>query len=595
MPARNPSLQPSEGDILAKPSSRTSHAQRNVSAPVDIQQIGSLGSWVKTILPSYRPERGGTAREGGFWEQLDTRNRADTGGHVATSNRRQRSGTMDSNRLAEWNIPKNLDDAGPPQHTPMSHSRAVSLDVTSSLDAEGRRKRSWAPRDDANWQKIPSSLKRMADKNQQTDVDDRFVKGALGDQASSSRQHHPHPALVLDTRREARQQRRSLKESGDYLGVQGFNPQTGVPDVITPTDSEQSAVSQETDHKLATLKDSLQDSPSERRRSKIEREVRKLLLNKDGERFSRREKAKAALRKSNSSFRWRRKSKQWSSAQEPNLSPIAQSHRSFSPRPSRQLPSNNPDTHKGGSTDPILPKGQPDTEDQMASAEFHDELHDTSGSSGTVVQTPHRQTQARVSPAALELFENGISFENLDQPGSSRQQSLSYLSPELPGIHLSNAGGTKLGSFLTESNSLPPVKVTTPGSIAVIRNSGEVKNTTPFLEKQAQRGPFLGEMKKDPKGWSTASSESLPNLPALIQLPLNHNSILGLFDRTSYSLPLESTSQHQLPPQEPTSTHPKPDAFPPHTGRNAQHLPLESLSTAAAEPPVLQRNAKLGG
>ncbi|KOS17958.1 hypothetical protein ESCO_003135 [Escovopsis weberi] len=36
---------------------------------------------------------------------------------------------------------------------------------------------------------------------------------------------------------ESRRRRQSLKRSGDYLGVQGINPETGEFDVMTPTDS----------------------------------------------------------------------------------------------------------------------------------------------------------------------------------------------------------------------------------------------------------------------------------------------------------------------------------------------------------------------
>lgn len=41
-------------------------------------------------------------------------------------------------------------------------------------------------------------------------------------------------SLYLE-RHDKRQQRRSLKESGDYLGVQGINPSTGEMDVLTPS------------------------------------------------------------------------------------------------------------------------------------------------------------------------------------------------------------------------------------------------------------------------------------------------------------------------------------------------------------------------
>lgn len=44
----------------------------------------------------------------------------------------------------------------------------------------------------------------------------------------------------IEQHKERRKQRRLLRESGDYLGVQGVNPQTGELDVVTPTPSNSS-------------------------------------------------------------------------------------------------------------------------------------------------------------------------------------------------------------------------------------------------------------------------------------------------------------------------------------------------------------------
>lgn len=56
-------------------------------------------------------------------------------------------------------------------------------------------------------------------------------------------------------RREKRRQRRSLKESGDYLGVQGVNPRTGEMDVLTPSSSSASSP-------FASLTQAVQDKRS---------------------------------------------------------------------------------------------------------------------------------------------------------------------------------------------------------------------------------------------------------------------------------------------------------------------------------------------
>jgi hypothetical protein len=137
--------------------------------------------------------------------------------------------------------------------------------------------------------------------------------------------------LSLQEKRDARNERRSLKESGDFLGVQGFNPSTGVPDVMTPSDSDQSATGQEIEEKLDALKQLSKNASSPSSKKRIDKEIRKVLLEKESDKFARREQAKAALQRAHSNLKWRKHSKQWSSAQAPDLSPIAQSQTSNTP------------------------------------------------------------------------------------------------------------------------------------------------------------------------------------------------------------------------------------------------------------------------
>ncbi|KAF7549195.1 hypothetical protein G7Z17_g6532 [Cylindrodendrum hubeiense] len=562
--------------------------QRTVSAPVETRQTASLGGWVKNMLPSYRPERGGTVRERGFWEQLDLRNRGDIRQprrHANSSHRRHQSGTVDSNCLDEWNIPQDLRKTSPERNTSRSRPRAVSAGITSSLDFEAPRNRSWAPRDDKNWQIVPSFRKRQADKNKDTEYDCPSTVAAIEDDAFPSLTQPPSlPGPLLEAKREAHKQRRSLKQSGDYLGVQGFNPQTGVPDIITPSDSEQSAVSQETDQKLAALKSLSKNAPSETTRSRIEREIRKTLLKKEGERVHRREQAKVALHLGNSSFRWRRQSKQWSSAQEPNLSPIAQSHRSFSPPSRPQSPPNTASTHQGGLIDPGPPKSEPETRNSMNPITVHGELYrDASGSSGTVVQTPHRQSQANMSPAALELFENGIRFDNLDELDSNRQHGILFSTPEPPLDLLNKAKSSKTGACLArqqESPDLPTVNVTTPDNSSIALDSTQAKKTSSFLGMQARNKPRPGEIKENLKGQSTTSSASLPSLSALIKSsPLNHNFNLESSVKAGF-FPLENTRNPRSFLHESMTVHPKFDTPQTLPGSRTQHFLPESSSTA---------------
>ncbi|KAK7415320.1 hypothetical protein QQX98_005964 [Neonectria punicea] len=513
------SLQPqhNEGETSAKTLRQPRNTQRTVSAP----------GWVKTMLPSHRPERGGTARERGFWEQLDPRNLGDARQprrDAPGSHRKERSETIDSSRLVEWNVAKDVSETEPRRDASQVRPRAASAAIPPSHTSAVGRKWSWAPRDDAeDWQMITTS-------GEQPVREDR-KRGALGgasrtavprsNTSLSAKQRIPYARLSLEAKREARKQRRSLKESGDYLGVQGFNPQTGLPDVITPSDSEQSAVSQETEHSPNFLALFSKNSGSKTAKSRVEREIRKLFLKKEAEKIRRREQAKAALQTGNGSFRWRRQSKQWSSAQEPNLSPIAQSHRSGSPPSRRQSFPEDADTRQGGLIDLNPHKSERNWKNAMAPAAFHSELYkQASRSSGTVVQTPHRQSRADVSPSGLELFENGISFDNLDQTNSGNGNDFLILSPKLPSNQAIGAEGSKGRSPSArhlESAVLPTVKVTTPGNTRIALENNQTKNTRSFLGIQARNGQEPGEIKDTPRVRSALSSASLPSLSALLK------------------------------------------------------------------------------
>jgi hypothetical protein len=81
-----------------------------------------------------------------------------------------------------------------------------------------------------------------------------------------------------------RMHRRQLKESGDWLGVQGANPDTGEFDNLTPTTSSGS------------------EATALRREATVIKRPRRVV--------------------------WRRGDNQWSSVAEPDLSPIAQSQNS---------------------------------------------------------------------------------------------------------------------------------------------------------------------------------------------------------------------------------------------------------------------------
>lgn len=116
--------------------------------------------------------------------------------------------------------------------------------------------------------------------------------------------------------REKRRLRRSLRESGDYLGVQGINPATGELDVLTPTSSSAS--------EFASLAQTVAN-----KRSAYETARRRL----QAEKMRKWEKDKEAIRAEHrNNVKWMKRRSGWSSAIEPTLSPIAQSSVATTPR-----------------------------------------------------------------------------------------------------------------------------------------------------------------------------------------------------------------------------------------------------------------------
>ncbi|KAF5645667.1 hypothetical protein F52700_2230 [Fusarium sp. NRRL 52700] len=215
-------------------------------------------------------------------------------------------------------------------------------------------------------------------------------------------------------RRKAREDRESLRESGDYLGVQGVNPQTSILDLTS--DSGESTLSSKTEQKLLNLEAQAKNALSAAERKAAEIEIVKVHLDHEVDKARRQEKAEKQLAAS-ATAKWRRGTHQWSSVQEPDLSPIAQSHRStsvFSGRPSRR------------DLDMAKEEGLIDYDSKEPSDEEVPpavQPKESSNSSDTVIKTPRRRSLANPSPSALELFENDITFHNPSEPRLDRDHS----------------------------------------------------------------------------------------------------------------------------------------------------------------------------
>lgn len=130
---------------------------------------------------------------------------------------------------------------------------------------------------------------------------------------------------LFDQKREARRLRRSLKESSDFLGVQGANPHTGVMDVITPTSSSPSDNTMRSLPELTPCSETMADfrtAYQRASRSQDAEEASLQVLRKEQERAARLQRHKDTIRAFQRRVRWQKDQHQWSSVAEPDLSPI---------------------------------------------------------------------------------------------------------------------------------------------------------------------------------------------------------------------------------------------------------------------------------
>ncbi|KAK1475260.1 hypothetical protein CABS01_03537 [Colletotrichum abscissum] len=235
---------------------------------------------------------------------------------------------------------------------------------------------------------------------------------------------------TLEERRLIHRERRTLKESGDYLGVTGINPVTGELDVETPSTTSFSSASLTIDQKL----EARHKSESRRTRRGAElltEEVTKKLQQREEQRFARKDREKEAIRQAQRNVQWQRHRQQWSSAKEPVLSPIAQSNKSVSTRGSeakdaRYLPEQ-PNAHRLG-------MGHTDPKSHLPKHIISEE--NDADSSDTVIRTPQSRRSSMASTAAQELGTSGrnlggdrrptqlpLPFGNLNSPQSISEES----------------------------------------------------------------------------------------------------------------------------------------------------------------------------
>ncbi|RGP75258.1 hypothetical protein FSPOR_880 [Fusarium sporotrichioides] len=508
---------------------------REKQEPAQSVTLGDVGDWFKSKLPSHRPERGGTLRNKEDQEKGVTsgirlasvarKNGSDSSANWPLSeqspvvNRRtgQQSGTGGSDRLVDWNTPKDLGE----------------LLTERSLSSKGKA---------TTIQKLPSHRrwKNLNSPRPHNKLDQKAADDGIGSKKDRQEQMQSNvpgmqlsvPAMqmmpgileVLEARKKARKKarddRESLIESGDYLGVQGINPQTGVLDLTS--DSGDSALSVRTEVKLANLETQAKNATSAVKRKEAEAEIVKIHFDHDITKLRRREETEKQLAK------WRRDTYKWSSVQEPDLSPIAQSNRSVSVLSRRKSRRDYSMPKYESLVDLSLPKKQPSQEERpRITPSINLRSRDSARSSDTVVKTPHRRSLAALSPAALELFENDMSFRSADELGLDRDLFAKHdVTPSI--IHAQAAS-----NISSEMNNAREVKES--------HASNNKATFKPFLDKRTkeQIEPRRTEML-----WTTACSRKLPDLQTINLSTVSRGNNLTLV-KNAY----ETSSSREINPQ----------------------------------------------
>ncbi|KAF3072472.1 hypothetical protein CFAM422_005467 [Trichoderma lentiforme] len=290
----------------------------------------SLGGWVKNMFPSQRPERGGTSREQGYWEQMDKQGKTSRPRRRMTDSQYSVGDvSVDSSHITRWNVPRDVSRDQPSDlpEQPLSVVPVTSKTPSPPKDVLPDRSWSWSSHNGSEEQISVTKVGGVLQSNYDQSNDAR--RSSLGIQtgtAEEMKQPLQQDLLQRARSKARRRERQSLRESGDYLGVQGVNPHTGELDIVSPSVSsaEGSADHHETPRRiLRTWRDVLKshksrDSPS-RGDTGVEDEDLSIAKSLRG---------KKKVRELNKAVRWMRRGQ--SSLQEPDLSPIAQSLKSVS-------------------------------------------------------------------------------------------------------------------------------------------------------------------------------------------------------------------------------------------------------------------------
>ncbi|TWU72863.1 hypothetical protein ED733_003424 [Metarhizium rileyi] len=391
------------------------------------------------------------------------------------------------------------------------------------------RKWSWAPGDDTARRRTDVSHNESKQGPLRVDQK-RATDASIG--CSRPQSQCSADLQSIEAKKESRRLRRNLKESGDYLGVQGYNPETGRLDVVTPTDSDRSSLSQETQRKLLVLRNTLRDARHSYKstKEKSEEEAKKILLKNGKETLRRLDQERTAVKDISKTVKWKRHTRQWSSAQEPDLSPIAQSTIGAAENPhlDREPQKQDSQLEQPDPVPSLIDIGKFSKHPFPASPPHSDQLAGQSpDSTATVVRTPHRQSladPAEVGSSAWELFENGISFDSFDEPVPANDLETKLMREEMTDKRLLENGpqptSARISNDCRSTHTSDARKPLTP-----VNEKAEPKKQGTFLDIRCMR-------QEDPRG--TAETDSLVTQtnrgtkPSIYPQKLLSHNIVGL-------------------------------------------------------------------
>ncbi|KAH0532232.1 hypothetical protein TsFJ059_000954 [Trichoderma semiorbis] len=144
-----PALEEQQHNLTGVHQHPTTGAQQHTltSEQTERRRSVSLGGWMKNMFPSQRPERGGTSREQGYWEQMDQQGRTRPRRRMTDSQYSVGDVSVDSSHITRWNVPKDVSRDQPSDlpEQPLSVVPATSKPSSPPKDVLPDRSWSWSP------------------------------------------------------------------------------------------------------------------------------------------------------------------------------------------------------------------------------------------------------------------------------------------------------------------------------------------------------------------------------------------------------------------------------------------------------------------